>query len=165
VNACWQGFGLPAPRAFDVGARRGDRARPADAAGAGKEKKAGALEQGTGLLGKAVGTKRRRFFARPALVFIARPGKALDLHPRFLMPFDVNQPLLISNAYTPLFFGQWNCWWFSACISSMSVTVPSARMNAIDSGISVFFIQKQCTAVFAEDEQHTFVRRETRAIT
>jgi hypothetical protein len=67
-----------------------------------EKKKAGALEQGTGSR-KAVG-RSGGVFARPARFYCAA-GKPWIFIPG-LMPFDVNQPLLISNAYTPLFFGQ-----------------------------------------------------------
>ncbi len=80
-------------------------------------KKAGACFAGTGFV-KSGGMKR---WFRPAtltaaievidvidvidLVAYCAAGKPWIFIPG-LMPFDVNQPLLISNAYMPLFFGQ-----------------------------------------------------------
>lgn len=77
-------------------------------------KKAGACFAGTGFF-ESGGTKR---WDRPAALSAAiqvvdaidpaaycAAGKPWIFIPG-LMPFDVNQPLLISNAYMPLFFGQ-----------------------------------------------------------
>lgn len=61
------------------------------------------LAKGTGFSGKRP-LKKRQGVAVAARVYCAA-GKPWIFIPG-LMPFDENQPLLISNAYTPLFFGQ-----------------------------------------------------------
>ena len=91
MNACWRGL------------RPTERGCGAPGALGPANEKSRRLVKGAGFSEKAAGEAAA--FAAMAAGNYCAAGNPWIFIPG-LMPFDVNQPLLISNTYTPLFFGQ-----------------------------------------------------------